>query len=73
MGDLFHLSTVKEAPYAVLSERAADPDTWETHDVMLSGAVTVEQYNKHEIDTLNAQAKELRRGGCFRVNGKIVI
>ena len=75
IGDQFHLSTVKQAPYAILSDAAEKPETWETRDVMLSAAVTVEQYNAATIETLNKAAAKMRaeRRGCYRVNGKIVI
>ena len=74
IGDFFHLCTVIRAPYAILCERAEHPEQWDTHDVMLAGNVSIEQYNSATVETLKATQEKMREEsrGCFRVNGKIV-
>lgn len=75
IGDQFHLCTINQwngqwnTGEFITAER----------DVMLSASATAEQYNANQIALFTAQDeryKEVlksRRGGCFRVNGKIVL
>lgn len=46
----------------------------ESHEVMLCENCTVEAYQEAQIQNLKNRAERMRsgRGGCFRVNGKIV-
>ena len=72
IGDKFHLSSIKEWD----GQWKYGEFVTSTRDVMLSELATANEYNKKQYDRFIIKDTEYkdssRRGGCFRINGKIV-
>lgn len=75
LGDWFRLATVDK-----WDGKWADEVMYiKTVDVMLSAGITVKQFNDREIEAHRVKSQQYkidsvnRRGGCFRIDGKIVI
>lgn len=72
IGDKFTLTTIQEW----IGKMWDDTFETEERDVMLSVGVTAEQYNEWQLNQYKKARVEYnnpRRGGCFRINGKIVV
>ena len=74
IGDNFHLSLIKQWDGWWKTGKFVTTD----RDVMLSEFATAKKYNKIQIEKFKKAddsykaLPESQRGGCFRVNGKIV-
>jgi len=73
IGDRFHLSPIKQWD----GNWKLGEFLTEIRDVMLSELATSEEYNRKQYELFLQKDTEYkksdRRGGCFRVNGKMVL